>query len=102
MVDHCRSVDQRDSDRIGKVCSMFDLILRGGRVFDGAANSDFPASVAIENGRIAALGTLQSASARVEVNVAGLAVGPVSSTSTPTRMPCRSAQSRCRPRSCRA
>jgi N-acyl-D-amino-acid deacylase len=55
---------------------MFDLILRGGRVFDGAANVDFPANVAIENGRIVALGKLETAEARAELSIAGLAVAP--------------------------
>src|SRR5947209_459650 len=55
---------------------MHDLILRGGRVLDGAANSDFPADVAIDGGRIAAIGALRQAEARTELDVAGLIVAP--------------------------
>ena len=35
---------------------MFDLVLRGGRVLDGAANPELLADVAIQSGRIAAVG----------------------------------------------
>ena len=55
---------------------MFDLLLRGGRVFDGAGNSDFPAGVAVEDGRIAAVGQLGHAEARETVDLAGLTVAP--------------------------
>jgi N-acyl-D-amino-acid deacylase len=55
---------------------VFDLILRGGRVLDGAGNSDFPADVAVERGRIAAIGQLGAAESRELVDVAGLTVSP--------------------------
>src|SRR3712207_6707413 len=55
---------------------MLDLILRGGRVLDGAGNSDFPADVAVEGGRIAAVGQLGQPEAREVVDVAGLTVCP--------------------------
>lgn len=55
---------------------MYDILLRGGRVLDGAANSDFPSDVAIQSGRIAAMGKLAAYEARVEVDVAGLVVAP--------------------------
>jgi len=55
---------------------MFDLILTGGRVLDGAGNVDVPADVAVENGRIAAVGRLGSAEARETVDVTGLTVCP--------------------------
>jgi N-acyl-D-amino-acid deacylase len=55
---------------------VFDLILRGGSVLDGAGNSAFRADVAVENGRIAAVGRLQAAEARETVDVTGHAVVP--------------------------
>ena len=55
---------------------MFDLILRGGRVLDGAGNNDFPSDVGLEGGRITALGQLEAAEAREIVDVAGLTVAP--------------------------
>src|SRR4051812_47439732 len=55
---------------------MFDLILRGGRVLDGAGNVDVLADVAVEGGRIAAVGRLGAAEAREIVDVTGLTVCP--------------------------
>jgi N-acyl-D-amino-acid deacylase len=55
---------------------VYDLIIRGGRVLDGAANSDFPADVAVQDGRIAAVGALAAAAARETVDVSGLLVAP--------------------------
>jgi N-acyl-D-amino-acid deacylase len=55
---------------------MFDLVLRNGRVLDGAGNSDFPTDVGIEGGRIAALGRLDGAEARETLEIGGLTVCP--------------------------
>ena len=55
---------------------MFDLILHGGRVLDGTGNVDVLADVAVENGRIAAVGRLGAAEARERVDVTGLTVCP--------------------------
>jgi N-acyl-D-amino-acid deacylase len=55
---------------------MFDLLLRGGRVIDGAGNSDFPADVAVQDGRIAGVGALGAGSARETLDVHGLTVAP--------------------------
>jgi N-acyl-D-amino-acid deacylase len=55
---------------------MFDLILRGGRVLDGAGNPDILADVAIEGGRIAAIGQLAQAKAAEVVDVTGLTICP--------------------------
>jgi N-acyl-D-amino-acid deacylase len=55
---------------------MFELLIRGGRVLDGAGNPDFPADVAVEDGRIAAVGALGQAAAREIVDVTGLTVCP--------------------------
>ena len=55
---------------------MFDILLKGGRVLDGAGSPDFPADVAIEGGTIAALGQLGGAEARETIDVSGHAVCP--------------------------
>src|SRR5829696_728263 len=55
---------------------MFDILLKGGRVLDGAGNQDFPADVAVEGGRIAAVGQLGDAEARETVDVTGQTVCP--------------------------
>jgi N-acyl-D-amino-acid deacylase len=55
---------------------MFDLILRGGRVLDGAGNPDFLADVAVEGGRIAAIGQLGQAEVAEVIDVTGLTVCP--------------------------
>ena len=55
---------------------MFDLVLRGGRVLDGAGNSDFPADVAVTDDKIAAVGQLGQAEAGEIVDVTGLTVCP--------------------------
>jgi N-acyl-D-amino-acid deacylase len=52
-----------------------DLVLRGGSVFDGRADTPFVADVAITGDRITALGQVPEMGA-VEVNVSGLAVAP--------------------------
>jgi N-acyl-D-amino-acid deacylase len=55
---------------------VYDLILRGAHVLDGAANSDFPSDVAVQDGRIAAMGALGDAPAREFVDVGGFVVAP--------------------------
>lgn len=55
---------------------MFDLILRGGTVLDGTGAAAFTSDVAIENGRIAAVGQLPHSEARRTVDCTGLTVTP--------------------------
>ena len=55
---------------------MFDILLRGGTVIDGTGRAAFPADVAIEKGRIAAVGHLPDAAARQTVDCTGLTVTP--------------------------
>ncbi|MGE3267222.1 MAG: amidohydrolase family protein [Chloroflexota bacterium] len=55
---------------------MFDLVLRGGRVLDGSGNVDVRADVAVQNGKIAAIGQLRAAEAGEVVDVTGLTVCP--------------------------
>ena len=55
---------------------MFDTLLRGGTVIDGTGRAAFAADIAIENGRIAAVGQLSHADARQVVDCTGLTVTP--------------------------
>lgn len=54
----------------------YDLIVRGGRVLDGTGNPWYRADVAITGDRIAAVGDLAKAVARVELDASGLYVVP--------------------------
>jgi len=54
----------------------YDLILRGGSIYDGSGDAAFVGDVAIDGDKIVALGDLANASADVEVDVSGLAVAP--------------------------
>jgi N-acyl-D-amino-acid deacylase len=55
---------------------VFDLLLRGGRVIDGAGNSWYRADVGIAADRIAAVGRLERESAARTIEVDGLFVCP--------------------------
>jgi N-acyl-D-aspartate/D-glutamate deacylase len=54
---------------------MYDLILKGGRIYDGSGMRSFVGDVAISGGRIAAIGRINAAADRV-LDVDGLAVAP--------------------------
>jgi N-acyl-D-amino-acid deacylase len=54
----------------------YDIILRGGTIYDGSGNPPITGDVAINGDKIAALGDIGDASAKLEVNVEGLAVAP--------------------------
>ena len=54
---------------------MYDLLLKGGRIYDGSGLPSFIADVAIHDGRIAAIGRVDDQAARV-LDVEGLAVAP--------------------------
>ena len=54
----------------------YDVILRGGTIYDGSGNPPVTGDVAINGDKIAALGDIGDASAKLEVNVEGLAVAP--------------------------
>ena len=54
----------------------YDVILSGGHVLDGTGNPWFQADVAVEDGRIAAVGSLEDASAERVVDVSGQIVAP--------------------------
>lgn len=54
----------------------FDLILRGGTVYDGEGGAPYQADVAVKGDRIAAIGALGKASADRVIDARGMAVAP--------------------------
>ena len=60
----------------GRRSESFDLIIRGGTVYDGTGRTGVRADVGILGDRIAAIGNLKSASAKTVVDATGLAVAP--------------------------
>ncbi len=54
----------------------YDVLIRGGRILDGTGNPWFPADVAIKDGRIAAIGRLEGATATRILDARGLYVVP--------------------------
>src|SRR4026207_1003508 len=54
---------------------MYDLVLKGGRIYDGSGMPSFNGDVATENGRIVAIGRLSGGATRT-LNLDGLAVAP--------------------------
>ena len=54
----------------------YDLILRGGTIYDGSGGKPYVGDVAVQGDRIAALGSLGSAKGRTEIDARGLAVSP--------------------------
>ena len=54
---------------------MYDLVLKGGRIYDGSGMPSFNGDVAIENGKVVAIGRLNGGATRT-LNVDGLAVAP--------------------------
>lgn len=54
----------------------YDLILRGGNIYDGSGGAPFIGDIAIDGDKIVALGDIGDATASVEINVQGLAVAP--------------------------
>jgi len=55
---------------------MLDLVLRNGTIFDGTGNPWYYADVGIKDGKCAAVGKFDYASATEVIDVAGLAVSP--------------------------
>ena len=54
----------------------YDLILRGGTIYDGSGGKPFVGDVAVNGDRIVAVGSLGNARGRKEVDAHGLAVSP--------------------------
>jgi N-acyl-D-amino-acid deacylase len=56
--------------------STFDLLIKGGTVYDGTGAAPIKADIAIQGDRIVAIGHLKNASARTVIDARGLAVAP--------------------------
>ena len=54
----------------------YDVILRGGDIYDGSGGDPFVGDVAIDGDTIVALGDIGDATATIEIDVEGLAVAP--------------------------
>jgi N-acyl-D-amino-acid deacylase len=54
----------------------YDVIIRGGTVYDGSGGNGVVADVGVVDDTVAAVGDLSGASARTEIDAAGLAVSP--------------------------
>jgi N-acyl-D-aspartate/D-glutamate deacylase len=54
---------------------VYDLLFRGGRVYDGSGQPSYLADVAVKDGKIVELGRIRGGAART-IDVAGLAVAP--------------------------
>jgi N-acyl-D-amino-acid deacylase len=54
----------------------FDMILRGGTIYNGSGEAPFVGDVAINGDAVAAVGSLGDATGQSEIDVAGLAVAP--------------------------
>ncbi len=54
----------------------YDVILRGGTIYDGSGDKPYTGDVAIDSDMIAAIGDIGEATATIEIDVAGLAVAP--------------------------
>ncbi len=68
---------------IGQGCSQpttdvteYDLILRGGTIYDGSGAAPYVGDVAIRGDTLVAVGTLPEAKAAAEIDVEGMAVAP--------------------------
>jgi N-acyl-D-amino-acid deacylase len=73
--DAAFSFSQRQPGSSVKQAS-FDVIIRGGTIYDGTGVAPRHADVAIKGDRIAAIGNLRSAAATTVVDATGLAVAP--------------------------
>ncbi|MDY7226279.1 N-acyl-D-amino-acid deacylase family protein [Hyalangium rubrum] len=60
----------------GSQAAEYDVILRGGTVYDGSGGEPFVSDVAIRGDSLAAIGDLREARGRTEVDARGLAVAP--------------------------
>jgi N-acyl-D-amino-acid deacylase len=60
----------------GQAAETYDVIIRGGTVYDGTGDAPLPADIGLRGERIAAVGDLSAAKAGVVVDAKGLAVAP--------------------------
>ncbi len=66
----------QQGSRQGGTAPTYDLILRGGTIYDGGGGKPFTGDVAVRGDRIAKIGDLADARGKTEVDVRGLAVAP--------------------------
>src|SRR5688572_20860972 len=64
------SADRREQNQT------FDILIRNARIFDGSGNPWLRGDVAIQDGRVAAVGDLQSATATRTIDAAGRFLSP--------------------------
>jgi len=57
-------------------CADHDVILRGGTIYDGNGSEPLIADLAIDDGRISAIGSLPDETGRREIDATGLAMSP--------------------------
>src|SRR5881396_1754900 len=60
----------------GAKAAQFDLIIRNGTIYDGSGNPPYIGDVAINRDRITAVGKLDNARGKTEIDAKGLAVAP--------------------------
>ncbi len=60
----------------GHAAEPYDLVLRGGTIYDGGGGKPYVGDVAVRGDRVAAVGKLGEAKGKVEVDAKGLAVAP--------------------------
>jgi N-acyl-D-amino-acid deacylase len=60
----------------GSKAAQFDLIIRNGTIYDGSGNAPFNGDVAINRDSIAAVGKLDNARGKTEIDAKGLGVAP--------------------------
>src|SRR5678816_4826816 len=58
------------------MAATYDILIRHGTIYDGSGGPPFVGDVAIRGDTIAALGKLDEASGRAEIDARGLAVAP--------------------------
>src|SRR5271163_3811705 len=61
---------------LGLFAQNYDLIIRNGHIMDGTGSPWYGADVAIRDGHVAAIGRLDSATAKETINAAGMVVAP--------------------------
>src|SRR6187399_2731631 len=54
----------------------YDILIRNGKIIDGAGNSWYYADIAVKDGKIAAIGKLQTVTATKTIDAKGLIVAP--------------------------
>lgn len=69
-------LDVLDADEKDRASQAYDLIIRGGTLYDGTGRPPRVGDVAVTGDRIAAIGDLSSEKGRREIDARGLAVSP--------------------------